>query len=355
MRGAATPETVVNRCTAASAMSLPPQAGTPGHVRVLAPRRALAWHVFFGNAAVLVGVFLFYVLTPATISSPVGRWELPVLVVAIAVSLFLNLLLLDRAFAPLDELHRLMERVDPLHPGRRIQLSRGDSDVAALADTFNEMLDRLETERRESARRALLAQEDERRRVARELHDELGQILTGVLLLLDEAARAREARSREAIEEAREAARSSLDEVGRIVRDLRPDALDELGLASAMAAMASAFERQTGVALDRRLPARFPRLTDEQEVVVYRTAQEALTNVARHAGAGRVTFSAEQRYGELRMIVRDDGRGFEGEPPDDGGIQGMHERALLAHGRVNVRSARGEGTEVVLSVPLGEP
>lgn len=328
-----------------------PSLAIPRSVRFRPSHRSLAWRVFLTNAAVLIGVSVFYVVTPATISSPVVITELLELALAITASLFLNLLLLARAFVPLDELRSLMERVDPLRPGQRVRVRHADADVAALAESFNTMLDRLEAERRESGRRELLAQEDERRRVARELHDQLGQTLTGVLLLVDEAARVPEASIGDVLAEAREATRKSIDEVRRIVRHLRPEALDDLGLPSAITAMASAFERQAGMALERRVD-RIPPLTAEQELVVYRVAQEALTNVARHAEARRAALVVERQDGELRVAVSDDGRGFEGAPPEHGGIRGMHERALLVHGAVTIQSAAGRGTEVVLRLPL---
>jgi two-component system sensor histidine kinase UhpB len=327
-------------------------AGTPGDVRVAVARRSLAWRVFLTNAVVLLGVFAFYVLSPATISRPVLASELLVLVAALSLSLVLNLVLLNRAFGPLDELRRTMHRVDPLAPGRRIRVVGGDAEVAELADAFNDMLDRMETERRESARRTLAAQEEERRRVARELHDELGQVLTGVLLLIDAAGKATDGAAQAAIEDAREAARDSIDEVRRIVRDLRPEALDDLGLASALAAMGTSFERHTGVSLERRVPRALPSLTPEQELVAYRVAQEALTNVARHAKATSAELVVDQPADQMRVIVRDDGRGFAGPAPPDGGIRGMRERALLVRGTVSVNSVEGRGTEVVLTLPV---
>ena len=319
---------------------------------ILGSRRSLAWRVFFTNASVLVGVSVFYVLSPATISAPVAIAEVVVLVAAIALSLFVNLLLLDRAFAPLDELRGLMVRIDPLKPGRRVEMQGADADVAALADAFNEMLERLETERRDSAQRALAAQEDERRRIARELHDELGQMLTGVLLLLDEATKAPPERAGVALGEAREAARSSLEDVRRIVRDLRPEALDDLGLASALSALVNSFAQQTGVQVERRLDVNGAALSAAEELVLYRIAQEALTNVARHADAQHAEVALERVDGHLRLTVRDDGRGFEEDPGQrDGGIRGMRERALLVRGTVTVTSAEGAGTEVRFLLP----
>src|SRR5919199_5622689 len=144
----------------------------------------LLWRVFGTNAAVLILAFLGLVFAPVTVSAPPEATELVVLIIGLAVMLAINLLLLRPAFRPLDELADTMRRHDPLAPGTRARV-HGDPDVAALARTFNDMLDRLESERRDSARRALVVQEGERRRVARELHDEVGQTLTGVMLQVE--------------------------------------------------------------------------------------------------------------------------------------------------------------------------
>ena len=140
--------------------------------------------VFATNAAVLVLAFLALVFAPVTVSVPPTAIELAVLAVGLACLLALNLGMLRPAFRPLDELVDTMRGHDPLSPGKRVRVSGGPA-VAALAQTFNKMLDRLESERRDSARRALLVQEGERQRIARELHDEVGQTLTGVMLQVE--------------------------------------------------------------------------------------------------------------------------------------------------------------------------
>lgn len=314
---------------------------------------SIAWRAFFVNALILVAAFGVYVVTPATISSPISASELAVLVGAVVISLFVNLLLLRRTFAPLERLMSFMRRVDPLVPGQRLLLESGDSEVREFATAFNEMLTRLEDERRDSARRAVRAQEMERMRVARELHDGLGQSMSGILLLVDELARESGDETRETLEMVREATRMGLEEVRRIARDLRPEALDDLGLLRALEGLATMHGTHTKSRVLLRAPERLPRLTLEQELVVYRITQEALTNVARHAEASEVavTLEVQDATNRLRVEVRDDGRGF-AEADSDGGVMGMRERALLVRGRLDVRSSIGQGTTICLELPL---
>jgi two-component system, NarL family, sensor histidine kinase UhpB len=310
---------------------------------------SLAWRVVLLNSAVMLAASLALALGPATVSTPVRTRELVVLLAGVVVTMGANVVLVRRAFAPLGRLTRLMRRVDPLAPGTRLAMGGAAREVRELADAFNDMLERLENERRDSARRAVRAQEAERRRLARELHDELGQSLTGVLLQIDEAIRTPQAAD---LEEAREGARRALDDVRRIARDLRPDLLVELGLPSALNALATRLTRQSGVLVDRHLAADLPAIGDDAEVVVYRVAQEALTNVARHANATRVTIELAHADGVVTLIIDDDGRGV---PPHVGhearGITGMRERALLVHGRLKVGRAPTNGTRVRLEIP----
>jgi two-component system sensor histidine kinase UhpB len=313
---------------------------------------SLFLRVFALNAAIFVVGTLVLALSPATVSFPVEVTEAIVLVVGLTVLLVVNLVLIRIALAPLDRLATLMRRVDLLNPGRRLAVS-GPTEVQELGRVFNEMLGRLERERRESGRRALAAQEAERKRVARELHDEIGQSLTGVLLLVNDVAARVPPELRETAHHAQEAARSSLDDVRRVARQLRPDALDHLGLASALAALTSRFAAQTGVQVERRIDP-LPELGAEAELVLYRVAQESLTNVARHAGASTAELRVVRAGERVELRVRDDGRGLDGASPGSG-IQGMRERAVSVGGDLVVGESETGGVEVRLRVPVGRP
>jgi two-component system, NarL family, sensor histidine kinase UhpB len=194
-------------------------------------RRPLLQRLFFANAVVLVVAALLLILTPVTISAPVTLGELALIVGAVVAMLTATLVLLRRALSPLEELTALMGTIDPLDPGRRLTgVDDADAEVATLIEAFNAMLDRLEQERRGSARRALAAQEEERVRIARELHDGIGQTLTAVAMQAERAAHSPHDAREAALLEIPESIRDSIDDVRRIARELRPEALDDLGL-----------------------------------------------------------------------------------------------------------------------------
>jgi two-component system, NarL family, sensor histidine kinase UhpB len=311
----------------------------------------LFWRVFGTNAAVLTLAFLGLVFAPVTVSVPPAAIELIVLAAGLVCLLAINLALLRPAFRPLDELVETMRGHDPLSPGKRVTVDGGPA-IAALAQTFKEMLDRLESERRDSARQALLVQERERQRIARELHDEVGQTLTGVMLQVEGLAGTIPEQYREQLDELRETARQGTEEVRRIVRQLRPEALEDLGLRSALAALTTAFGDQARIKVVRRLDDG-PPLSEEHELVIYRIAQEALTNVARHAHAAQVHLHLERADEHVVLTVRDDGRGL---PPDafrsSEGIRGMRERAMLIGSQLTIAEPLSGGTEVRLFIPL---
>jgi two-component system sensor histidine kinase UhpB len=311
---------------------------------------SLRTRVFLVNSAVLAVAMLVLVVSPATVSSPVVLAETVVLVAGLTVLLLVNLIFFRRAFAPLAKLTELMRTIDLLEPGRRIPIYGTESEVAELTLAFNEMLDRLEQERRQSARNALSAQEGERRRVAQELHDEVGQSLTAVVLQLGRVHRAAPADLRPELAEARETARATLEDIRQIAQRLRPEALDELGLRSALEALAERVSEQGGLRVVSRLDGRLPELSPTAELVVYRVAQEALTNALRHAQASQAILTLRGDAEEVALSVVDDGVGLDGTAPG-AGIQGMRERAMLADATIEVRNRREGGVEVRLALP----
>jgi len=212
-------------------------------------------------------------------------------------------------------------------------------------------LQRVETERRASAARMLSAQERERVRLARELHDEIGQSVTGLMLEIDRVAKLAPSEIGDQLRETQEAAREISDELRTIVRRLRPEALDELGLNRALIALAERFGEQSSLTVERRLARDLPELSSDAELVVYRVAQEALTNVARHADAGRVLLELSALEGAVRLRVVDDGHGPRDDARPGSGIQGMRERAMLVGATLSVSSPGRGGTQVILEVP----
>jgi two-component system sensor histidine kinase UhpB len=260
-----------------------------------------------------------------------------------------NAILLRRALAPLERLAQRMEMVDLLRPGQRLQVLRHD-EISRVVMSFNRMLDRLERERQESGRRVLAAQESERIGIARDLHDEVGQVLTGVLLHLDSIAESAPAQ-RDEIDEAKQSVRRALDEVRRISSELRPEMLEQLGLVSALTELTATFGRVSGVQVEREFGQSLPDLDADAELAVYRIAQESLTNVARHAQATRVTVALEAGIDSLVLKVVDNGRGFAGDPDEHGGLRSMRERALLIGAALAVKQASPTGVEVRLEVP----
>jgi two-component system, NarL family, sensor histidine kinase UhpB len=311
----------------------------------------LFWRVFGTNAAVLLLAFLGLVFAPVTVSVPPAAIEVLILMAGLLCLLALNLVLLRPAFRPLDHLVETMRLHDPLAPGKRVPVEGGPV-VTTLAHAFNDMLDRLESERRESGRRALLVQEHERRRIARELHDEVGQTLTGVMLQVEGLAAAIPEPLREQLDELRETARAGTEEVRRIASRLRPEALEDLGLQSALSALATAFAEQARLPVERRLEPALP-LSEEHQLVIYRVAQEALTNVARHADASHVNLWLERTEGQVVLTVRDDGRGLAPDSnPSSHGISGMRERAMLIGAHLTLTEPPTGGTQVQLSIPL---
>jgi two-component system, NarL family, sensor histidine kinase UhpB len=314
------------------------------------PAAALFWRLFLLNALVFVAGAVVLMFSPATVSTPVAATEVTVLTLGLVLMLAVNAVLLRTSLRPLDGLTALMARVDLLRPGERLAV-RGSGDLAHLIRTFNDMLDRLETERGASSAQALAAQEGERQRIAQELHDEIGQSLTAVLLGLKRTVDRAPDDLRAELRAVQELIRASLDEVRQVARRLRPGVLEDLGLLSAMNALAADFSQASQVPITRRLDQRLPELGRDAELVLYRIAQESLTNVARHASASRVELALTREPTGVVLRIADDGRGLDGSA-EGAGIRGMRERAILIGAHLTIGPPRAGGTEVRLLVPI---
>lgn len=342
-RPSASHPAALSSLTATASPSAPLQANRP-----YVP---LFWRVLALNAAVVTTMAVtIAIVLPAPLAH-IAPDDAVILAVTLIVTLIANALLLRNALAPLTRLPTLLRRVDPLQSGERLQIPSAPSEAAELAQAYNEMLDQLESERLESTHRALSAQESERLRVAQELHDEVGQTLTAILLGLARASRTAPPELASQLTQLLETTRASIEDVRRIAQRLRPEPLEDLGLAGGLLALSRRLREHSDLRIDCRIPADLAPQSPERELVVYRVAQEAMTNAIRHAEAASIGIALQASSDRLTLRVRDDGRGMH-EHHEGGGMRGMRERASLVGGTLRITSAPRGGTEVHLEIPL---
>jgi two-component system, NarL family, sensor histidine kinase UhpB len=269
---------------------------------------------------------------------------------ALAATVAVNIWLLTRRFAPLENLVTEMEQADLSKPPTAPVVTDGPEEVVSIERSFHAMLERLEAERRGAANAALSAQERERERIARDLHDEVNQALTALLLRL-EAVR-RQSSDPEVVEELGEigslisrAMRELLD----LARGLRPTTLDDLGLKAALATLVEEVAQEAGIRAGFEVEGNVDDLPEDLQLVTYRVAQEAVTNVVQHADAEHLRVRLIGGAAALELRVSDDGSGYAGGRANEKlGIAGMRERALLCGGALTVESEPGAGTRVTL-------
>jgi two-component system sensor histidine kinase UhpB len=305
--------------------------------------RSLTARVIAINGLLFAAGTALLAFSPATVSSRPVLSEVVVLGVGLVVLVVANGLLVRASLRPLDQLVTDVQHARAA--GSLAPLPVPRSGVArTLATALNTLLDRIETGRRNAAVAALAAQEAERARVAQDLHDGVGQTLTALLLELGRLDDPR-------VDGIRDGLRRSLDEVRRVARQLRPHVLEDLGLRSALAALTTDLFTNVPTHVVRGIAPGLPEVDEATELVVFRVAQEALTNVARHAGADTVRLNLNRRGEQLVLTVSDDGRGLP-HGADGTGLRGMHERAALVGGHVTVSRRDGGGTVVTLEVPV---
>jgi two-component system sensor histidine kinase UhpB len=318
---------------------------------------------------VLLGVGLGTWFTLTFVASPNGgqiHWVAVavMLVVGFASSVLINALVLTLALQPLHALERTVDRVAAGDLNARAQrvLFR-DPEVERLGETLNTMLDVLHEHRgllQKRSEQVLAAQEDERKRIARELHDETAQALTALLIrlkILEKARTALEIRGQ--IDELRELTAETLEAVRKLAVELRPATLDDLGLVAALEGYTDSYGARMPVRMAFSAEGfvdRDDRLPPQVELVLYRVVQEALTNAAKHAGARTVRVELCRRPDEVVAAVADDGQGFDVEDVmryrERGlGLFGMQERLALVGGQLVIDSSPGHGTRVHVRVP----
>jgi two-component system sensor histidine kinase UhpB len=316
-------------------------------------RPALLSQVLAVNTLVIVAtVFAASVAARLDLASSSGMRQFLVVVVAILTTILANNFVMRRRFAPLESLTRTMECVDLTAPGMRALPMAGEpADIARLRESFNLMIERLEAERVGTAAAVLRAQESERARVARDLHDEVNQALAAVSIRLAATADGAPPQFAEELAETQRLATQAMHELLGLARDLRPAALDDHGLLPALRTQVRLFGERFGI------PAHFSAdgtrlfLGEFEQLVVYRVVQEALSNAARHAHASRVDVAVTGcNATHVRVTISDDGGGFDPNRLRDGGsgLAGMRERAMLAGGRLDVRTVAGAGTTIEL-------
>jgi len=276
------------------------------------------------------------------------------------ISVGINFVLLKLALYPLHRLRETMRQVQTGDLAHQALVNGQDPDADQLAIAFNTMLAALDDLSKSRATQILHAQEQERKRIARELHDETSQVLTSLLIslaLLEESVTNEVSRAR--IAETRALAHQTLRAVRNLSIDLRPSALDDLGLLPALRWYIKEYQQKCGIEVELTTSGFKERLSPEMETAVYRIAQESLTNTAKHAHAHKVRIAMSEDGKTLRMHIRDDGQGFDAEAvlktpwQDRGlGLAGMLERASLLGGNVRITSRRGEGARIDAMIPL---
>ena len=344
-----------------------PQNGQFHSLRARLLRIPIFYKILIANSAILaLGAIAGTVITVWHVTSfPEDiHYEL-IAVFALAgfgISFIVNNLVLKRALAPLDQLQTAVDQVRQGHSDVRVMVdAAGDERFERLADTFNKMLDDQTAnahQMQQLSRQILHAQEEERHRLARELHDEAAQALTSLLVhlrLLERAHTPEDAQQR--VQELRVLTAQALEDVRRVALDLRPTILDDLGLVPALEWRVDEFNKSDGVTAQFRVDGVAHRLPREMELVFYRIGQEALSNVARHAGAHVVDVALSQQNGAVCLEIKDDGCGFDPTAvrtdSDHGlGLVGMRERSAMINGHLLVESQPGRGTRICVTAPF---
>ena len=332
-------------------------------------RLPLLYKVLVANVSIVVlGAVCGTWLTIVVTRSASERTGIPLAAVfaaaGVVLSVAVNFLVLRAAFRPLLALEKVAEAVRAGDlTARAAPLPPGDPQVSHLAMVFNQTLDQLErdqTQLRSVASQVIAAQEEERKRVSRELHDDTAQVLFAQLLRVTALKGSDQPEVQRLSEQLEQMTADALEGVRRLALELRPPALDDLGLPAAVADLAQRIGEQLDIPVEFEARGARGRLPEEVELVLYRVAQEALINAAKHAAATRIAIDLDRTSTDVTLAVQDDGCGFDaGLPARPGGpglgLFGMAERVALVGGRFAIWTRPACGTEVFAFIPLPPP
>lgn len=330
----------------------------------------IVWKALIANAAIVVlgaiaGTwFTVYLVRRGALENQ--AWLMLVFAgIGILLSVLLNYWILKAAFEPLENLERVADAVrHGDYSARTDPTVFRDPQLERFGESFNRALDVIEQDRehiRQLADRVIGAQEDERKRIARELHDDTAQVLFAQLLRVSALSSSPHPEVRQSAEEMGEMMSEAMESVRRLGHELRPPALDDLGLRAALDDVAARMSEKMGIPVEIRMSDFRGRVDPAVELVLYRVAQEALTNTWKHAKATRVEGSIMRDGDAVTLVIEDDGVGFDPESPRTGdgrgmglGLFGMAERVELVGGTLNVDGGRNPGTRVTARIPLPE-
>lgn len=327
--------------------------------------------VILANSLILIGEALAGLwVTSHNIESHHYFIDTSFIVLATLVGLVVNIFLLRASFRPLFTLLATMRAVSKGKTNERVTGIAPGSEIGELAHTFNTMLDSLETARREQSLLTLQAQEEERRRLALELHDESSQNLTALLVHIEvlkqtlqtppdtTSISATQRQLRQGLDYLTDITQQTLDDIRVLAQQLRPSVLDDLGLQAAFRWLAEDVRQRLQLPVELHMEHIEQVLQGNAQRAIYETtlfriAQESLTNVARHAHAQHVTISLTQKQGQICLRIVDDGNGFDSTAQKQGlGLLNMRERAALLGGTISIEAKPGQGTSIEAVLPL---
>jgi two-component system sensor histidine kinase UhpB len=334
-------------------------------------RLSLFEKVILANSLMLIGIaFVGLWVTSHNLEAHHYLIDTSFIVIATLLGLLINITLMRASFRPLFSLLHTIRKVSAGDTHTRAKVTSADTEIGELAQAFNSMLDRLEQARRDQAMLILQAQEEERRRLALELHDESSQNLSALLIHTEILSQSLQAipdqittqpiyqQLCEGLQVLNRLTQKTLDNIRILAQQLRPSVLDDLGLHSALRWLAEDSRERLQLPVEVQLEhieetIRIQKQAALYETTLFRIAQESLTNAARYAHARCVWLSLTKDQNAISLRVRDDGIGFDSSQKFAGlGIAGMRERASLLEGSLTIVSQPGQGTTVEVCLPL---